>query len=214
VLNHLARRCAQAAVVIGALYAAVVVVGFVCAGSVAVPLPDPWLAFAEVLILLYAPVLMLLAALLHVHAHGLRRAWALAAFGWTCGAMTVTTMVHLVELTVGRSGGGWSGPPGVYGFAWPALLYAADVAAWDFMLGLALLCAAAALGGNRFRTVRRGLVLAGALCLVGLVGPAVGDLAWRGLGIAGYAVVLPLTCLELGRALRPAVPGGAGVPAR
>jgi hypothetical protein len=155
-----------------------------------------------VLILLLAPVLVLLAALLHVHAEGDRRVWSLAAFGWTCGAMSLTTTVHLVELTVGRRPGPGGDPAGLYGFRWPALLYAVDVAAWDLLLGLALLCAAAALTGDRFRRVRRGLVLAGALCLVGLVGPAVGELAWRGLGIAGYAVVLPLTCVELTRALR------------
>lgn len=70
------------------------------AGSLSMPLPDPWLGLAEVLILLLAPVLVLLAAFLHAHTEGSRRAWSLAAFGWTSGAMTVTTTVHLVELTI------------------------------------------------------------------------------------------------------------------
>jgi len=205
--------CAVAVVVLGALYVVVVAAGFAVAGSLSVPLPDPWLGLAEVLILLLAPVLVLLAAFLHAHTEGSRRAWSLAAFGWTAGAMTVTTTVHLVELTIGRAGAASAAAtPGVdvYGFRWPALLYAADVAAWDLQLGVALLCAAVALPDHRFRRVRWGLVLAGVLCLVGLVGPAVGDLAWRGIGIAGYAVVLPLVCLELARALRARASGSTG----
>ena len=38
------------------------------------------------------------------------------------------------------------------------------------------------------------------MCLVGLVGPAIGILGWRAIGIAGYAVVFPLTCVALARA--------------
>jgi hypothetical protein len=211
--SHLASWYALGVAALGALYVVVVAGGFVAAGTLSVPLPDPWLALAEVLILLLAPLLVLLASLLVVAAAPDRRVWGLAAFGWTCGAMTVTVTVHLTELTVGRSGS-VSGGQVLYGFRWPALLYAADVAAWDLLLGMALLSAAAALAGRRFRRVRAGLVLAGGLCLVGLVGPALGDLAWRGLGIAGYAVVLPLTCLELARTLRTTGSSDAASPPR
>jgi len=71
-------------------------------------------------------------------------------------------------------------------------------------VGLSLLIAAPAFPSARNAWSRRGLLIAGALCLVGLVGlvgPAVNNLAWRGLGILGYAVVLPLTCLAIRRAL-------------
>jgi len=39
--------------------------------------------------------------------------------------------------------------------------------------------------------------LGGALCLTGLLGPAVGDLRLQMAGIAGYAGAFPVTCLLL-----------------
>ena len=61
--------------------------------------------------------------------------------------------------------------------------------------------------GRRYRGIRWGLLASAALCLVGLVGPATGVLAWRGLGIVGYVVVFPVTCIALGRAISPVVKG-------
>ena len=40
-------------------------------------------------------------------------------------------------------------------------------------------------------------------------------MAWRGLGIVGYVVVFPVTCIALGRAISPVVkvpPSGVSVP--
>ena len=50
--------------------------------------------------------------------------------------------------------------------------------------------------------------------LVGLLGPAINVLAWRGIGIFGYAVVFPLTCLALSRAFAgtPSAASGACRP--
>jgi hypothetical protein len=85
------------------------------------------------------------------------------------------------------------------------MLYAVDVVAWDLMLGLSLLFAAFVFTGRRHRGIRWGLLASAALCLVGLVGPATGVMAWRGLGILGYVVVFPVTCIALGRAFSPVV---------
>ena len=52
----------------------------------------------------------------------------------------------------------------------------------------------------------RGLNVSGVMCLVGLVGPAIGILGWRAIGIAGYAVVFPLTCVALARAFSASPP--------
>jgi hypothetical protein len=53
---------------------------------------------------------------------------------------------------------------------------------------------------RRYAAARRGLLLSGMLCLAGLLGPATNNLAWRGIGIFGYAVVFPITCLAPSRA--------------
>jgi hypothetical protein len=88
----------------------------------------------------------------------------------------------------------------LFDFAWPSMLYAVDIVAWDLLLGLSLVFAAVVFTGPRYRAARRGLLVSGVLCLVGLVGPAIDVLAWRGIGILGYVVAFPVACVALSRA--------------
>jgi hypothetical protein len=183
-------------------YAITMVLGFSSMGNLRDPLRDPYLAVAEVLILLMAPFMVTLMIAVHACAPVRFRALSLAALGWMLMLAGVTMTVHFVELTFVRR----INPADVPGFdrlldfQWPSLLYAADIAAWDLFLGLSLLFAAPVFTGSRYRWARRGLRLSGALCLLGLIGPAFNVLAWRGIGIFGYAVVFPVTCLALSRA--------------
>jgi hypothetical protein len=133
--------------------------------------------------------------------------FSMIAFGWMLVAACLTMTVHVVELVVARriDPGAVPGFARRFDFAWPSMLYAVDVVAWDLLLGLSLLFAAFVFTGRRYRGIRRGLLASAALCLVGLVGPATDVVAWRGIGIVGYAVVFPVTCIALGRALSPAV---------
>jgi hypothetical protein len=67
-------------------------------------------------------------------------------------------------------------------------------------LGFGLLLAATAFTGAGLpRLVRRGLQLSGAVCLFGLVGAATGNMGLRDIGIAGYAVILPVVLLVMAR---------------
>jgi hypothetical protein len=189
-------------------YAITMVLGFSSMGNLRDPLPDPYLAIAEVLILLMAPFMVTLMIAVHACAPARLRSFSLAAVGWMLILAGITMTVHLVELTFVRR----INPADVPGFdrlldfQWPSLLYAADIAAWDLFLGLSLMFAAAVFSGRRYRWPRRGLLTSGALCLLGLVGPATNSLAWRGIGIFGYAIVLPVTCLAISRAFSlPAV---------
>ena len=87
----------------------------------------------------------------------------------------------------------------LFGWTWPSLLYAIELAAWHLFFGLALLFAAPAFTGHGAAFVARaGLLLAGGLCLVGLAGPAVGNLNWRMIGVAGYGLVFPLCLVAIG----------------
>jgi hypothetical protein len=183
-------------------YAATFVAGFASVGNLRDPLPDPYLAIGEVLIILMAPAMVMLMVAVHTCAPLRTRTFSMTALGWMLIVAALTMTVHFVELTVVRH----IQPDTVPGFArlfdfeWPSMLYAIDIAAWDLFLGLSLLFAAAAFANQRYRAARRGLLLSGSLCLVGLVGPAINVLAWRGIGIFGYAVVFPITCLALSRA--------------
>ena len=131
-------------------YAITMVLGFTSMGNLRDPLPDPYLAVAEVLILLMAPFMVTLMIAVHACAPVRLRALSLTALGWMLMLAGLTMTVHFVELTFVRR------------------INPAEVPGFDRLLGL--------------------------------VGPAFNVLAWRGIGIFGYAVVFPVTCLALSRA--------------
>ncbi|MCW2573339.1 MAG: hypothetical protein JWO88_3397 [Frankiales bacterium] len=210
----LGKWSARAIAALSIPYAITMVLGFSSMGNLRDPLPDPYLAIAEVLILLMAPFMVTLMIAVHTCAPVRVHAFSLAALGWMLILAGMTMTVHFVELTFVRR----INPAEVPGFdrllnfQWPSLLYAADIAAWDLFLGLSLLFAAPVFAGTRYRWARRGLLTSGALCVLGLVGPAFNALAWRGIGIFGYAVLFPITCLALNRAFgacRPEAPATA-----
>jgi peptidoglycan/LPS O-acetylase OafA/YrhL len=90
------------------------------------------------------------------------------------------------------------------------LLYAIELAAWHLFFGLSVLLAASAFRDRgREAAVRRGLRATGLLCLVGLVGPAVGNLDWRMIGVIGYALLFPVTCVVIALVFHDA-PAGEG----
>ena len=200
------RWSARFVVVISVAYAAIMVAGFASLGNLTDPLPDPYFAVAEVLILVMAPVMVLLMAAVHACAPAHLRMFSLVAFGWMLVAACLTMTVHVVELVVARrvepeAVGGFAR---LFDFAWPSMLYAVDIVAWDLLLGLSLVFAAVVFTGHRYRTARRGLLVSGVLCLIGLVGPAIDVLAWRGIRILGYVVAFPIACGALSRAFADA----------
>jgi hypothetical protein len=202
------RWSARVVVVTTAVYAAVMVAGFGSMGNLVDPLPDPYLAVAELLILLLAPAMVVLMAAVHACALVHLRMFSLIAFGWMLVAACLTMTVHVVQMVVARrvDPDAVPGFARLFDFAWPSMWYAVDVVAWDLMLGLSLLFAAFVFTGRRHRAVRWGLLATAALCLVGLVGPAIDVMAWRGLGIFGYVVAFPVTCLALSRLFAPPTP--------
>jgi hypothetical protein len=183
--------------VLGALYVLVIVGGFVSNRNLKDPVKDPHLAFADVLILVMAPVMLALSVAIHYSAAADEGPYALISLGWMVAAAATTSIVHFVELTVARRLPPEDFPAHdrVVGFRWSSILYAVDIVAWDIFFALALLVAAPAFEGDR--AVQIGLVASGLLSLVGLIGPVMGRIAWRAIGIFGYAVVFPATCIPL-----------------
>jgi len=154
------------------------------------PIADPWFTLMEALILLIAPLMVVMMAEIHARAGPDARPGALVAVAFMTVAAALTSAVHFSILVLSRtepfSGAAWSR---VLAFEWPSVVYAIDVLAWDGFFPLALFCAAPAVGARR---VRRLLFLAAALALVGLLGPVLGRMDVRNIGILGYAVVFPL----------------------
>jgi hypothetical protein len=196
------RWSARALCVLTVVYSADFVVGFAALGNVRDPLPDPYFAIGEALILVMAPVMVALMLAIHACAPLRAKPFTQVALGWMLAAAAFTTTVHLVELSVARhvDPASFPGYRFVFDFQWPSLLYAVDIVAWDVFFGLALLCAVPAFRRRSDTLVRLGLIAGGSLCLLGLVGPLTDAIAWRAIGIFGYTLVFAATCIPLARA--------------
>ncbi|MGF1614333.1 MAG: hypothetical protein ACFCVA_10610 [Gammaproteobacteria bacterium] len=178
--------------VVGVAYVVVVAFGISQAGFDD-PIVDPTLAVMEALTLLSAPLVVAVMASIHETASRDRKVFGVMALVFAGVMAGLTSAVHFVALTAGRQ----------TDFAvleWPSTLYAVELLAWDIFLGLCLLCAALVFVGSGILAFARwSLVVAGALSLLGAIGPIVGDMALQRIGILGYGVGLPITALVLSR---------------
>jgi hypothetical protein len=191
-VDRLGRWSALAVVALGVLYLILLTRGVMIFG-LSTPIGDPILAVMEGITVLSALAITALVAAIAAVAPAARRVYGALALTFTGLFAGCTTVVHIVALTAARQ----QGTPAL---VWPSTLYAAELAAWDALLGVGLLFAALALDtGPRLRTARLGLQAAGALCLLGLIGPLLDRMPLQRIGIAGYAVVLPGVCFVLSR---------------
>jgi hypothetical protein len=198
------RWSARALCALTLVYSADFVIGFAALGNLHDPLPDPYLAIGEALILVIAPVLVTLVLAVHACAPDRAKSFTLVALGWMLAAAASTTTVHVVELSVARhvDPDSFPGYARIFDFQWPSLLYAVDIVAWDVFFGLALLFAAPAFRRRSDTAARLGLIASGSLCLLGLIGPLTDAIAWRAIGVFGYTLVFAATCVPLARAFR------------
>jgi len=160
------------------------------------PIVDPTLAVMESLTLVAALLLVVMMAALYAAAPAARKVYALLALAFAVIMAALTSTVHFVLLTAGRQSGSVV-------LEWPSTAYAVELLAWNLFLGLSLLSAAAVFRGpSLLGTTRWVLMITGALCVLGTLGPALGDLALQRIGIVGYGVGLPLASLFLAAVFR------------
>ena len=204
-MHRLGVRSASALFAIGVAYAVVVAIGMRMSGF-SRPIADPVLAIMEILTLVSAPILVLLLIAVHSAASTGDKAYAIAALAFMALAAGLTSAVHFVGLTALRQSGS-----GV--IVWPSVQYAVELLAWDVFLGLSLLFASRTFhGGGVKRAIRVGCVATGALCLLGTLGPATGNMRFQFIGVAGYGLGLPVVSLLLAWDFNRASAGG-GEPA-
>jgi hypothetical protein len=179
-------------VVIGIGYVIALAAGFARHGF-SEPITDPVLAVMEVLTLLSAPAIVCLAAAIYSEATADRKLAGLVGVAFTLMFAGITSAVHFAELTAGRQAGD-------FGIAWPSRVYAVELLAWDVFLGISFIALAATFAriGAR-RRLRNVMMTCGWLCLVGTVGPVVGNMRLQLIGVFGYAVVLPFAAFLLMR---------------
>lgn len=188
--NRLGFFAAAGTAVVGGMY--VIAVGFGIAQSgFDEPIVDPVLWIMEVLTILSAVFLLVLLAAIHALASPERKVFGALALAFGTIFSSLTSTVHFVALTAGRQ-------TDFTMLVWPSTLYAVELLAWDIFLGLALLFAACVFDGTGpHARIRRMLSITGALCLAGAVGPIMDNMALQRIGILGYGVLLPITCVLL-----------------
>ena len=193
--NALGRWSSFAVFLVGVAYLVALVIGFMTRGLSA-PIVDPLLAIMEWLTLLAAPLLLVMMAAIHGRASEKLKTVSGLAFAFMTLATGLTSAVHFVALTATRQLGSAL-------LVWPSSAYAVELLAWDVFLGLSLVFAAFSFqNSGRERHVRRGLLSCGLLCLLGVVGPVVGNMRLQLVGVFAYGAVLPVVCLLLSRLFR------------
>jgi hypothetical protein len=199
-MNQLGKWSALILSIGGIAYAIVVVIGMVSYGLER-PIGGIVLVAMEILTLLLALVLVVMMAAIHTSAAVEWKTNTLVALVFAALIAGISATVHFVQLTALRQ-------LGTAGLVWPSPMYAAELLAWDVFLGLSLLFAAPSLQGSRLRRVARTTMTAsGAMCLIGVIGPATGYMWLQFVSLVGYGLVLPVSCVML--ALNWSRTGGA-----
>lgn len=176
------------------IYALIVITGIIRGQGILI---EPYLVIAEVITLVAAPLLILLMVAIHACAPQSAKIFSLMALGWMFILAGCTATVHFVNLAFWRQLSSQQKLDYVsfVGWEWPSILYAVELLAWHLFFGLAVFFAAFAFKGpGKERTVKKGLLITGLLCIIGLIGPLTGDLIWRLIGIIGYGILFPIQC--------------------
>jgi len=183
---------AAVTVILLVAYTVTLTVGLASLESPDQPIGNPMFTILEVLIILMMPAMVALMVTVHAWAPVHARTLTLTSLVFMGLLAGVTCVVHFCVLTLSRqpefAGRPWK--PLVFQFAWPSVVYALDILAWDVFFPLSMLFAAPAIRGTRLATWIRVLMIAsGVLSLAGLSGVVTGNMQLRNIGIVGYVGV-------------------------
>jgi hypothetical protein len=182
------------------VYAIALVGGLLSLPTPQDPIGDPFFSVLEILILLLAPLMVVLAAAIHAWAPQGSKAFGLLSLIFMSLMAVLTCSVHFVILTVSRNTAvtALESAPLFLAFRWPSVVYALDILAWDVLFGLSVVFAACIFEGSRLAAWIRGLlIVSGALAIAGLSGVALGNMQLRNIGIIGYVGVFPVAAVLL-----------------
>ena len=197
-------RLAWANFVLFIVYDLIVITGIVIGQGI---LEEPYLAIAEVMTILGAPLLILLMVAIHECAPQSAKVFSLTALVWIVLLAGSTVIVHFVNLTLWRQISVQQKIDYVrfLGWEWPSMMFAIELVAWHLFFGLSMFFAAFAFKGKGWeKAVRLALIATGLLCIFGLIGPIAGNLTWRLIGMFGYGVGFPIVCVMMARVFKNA----------
>ena len=190
--RSLAIFSAAATVMLLVAYALTLAVGLASLESPQQPIGDPMFTILEVLILVMMPAMVALMVAVHAWAPMQAKTLTLTSLVFMGLLAGVTSVVHFCVLTLSRQpefvGRPWESL--VFPFAWPSVVYALDILAWDVFFPLSVLFAAPVFRGSRLTAwIRVLMITSGVLSLAGLSGVVAGDMQLRNIGIVGYVGV-------------------------
>ena len=163
---------------LGFLYLLVTAYGMSSVG-LSEPITGLILTIMELLTLLTAPLLIVLVSTIYSMATPEHKVHCNISLCFTVITSGITSAVHFVSLTALKQ-------TGAQMLIWPSTLYALELLAWDFFLGLALCFLSVAYVGRGLKKyIRSGLILAGILCLTGILGPASGAMRLQFIAVVG-----------------------------
>jgi hypothetical protein len=191
---------AAATVILLVAYALTLAVGLASLESAQQPIGNPMFTILEVLIIVMMPAMVALMVAVHAWAPMQAKTLTLTSLVFMGLLAGVTSVVHFCVLTLSRQpefvGRPWESL--VFPFAWPSVVYALDILAWDVFFPLSMLFAAPVFRGSRLAAWIRVLMIAsGVLSLAGLSGVVVGDMQLRKIGIVGYVGVFLVVAVLL-----------------
>jgi hypothetical protein len=191
---------AAATVILLVAYALTLAVGLASLESAQQPIGNPMFTILEVLIIVMMPAMVALMVAVHAWAPMQAKTLTLTSLVFMGLLAGVTSVVHFCVLTLSRQlefvGRPWESL--VFPFAWPSVVYALDILAWDVFFPLSMLFAAPVFRGNRLAGwIRVLMVASGLLSLAGLSGVVVGDMQLRNIGIVGYVGVFLVVAILL-----------------
>lgn len=190
------------------LYLVITIIGMLSLKSQSDPISDPWFTLMEIMIIIIAPLLVMLMAEIHYYASDDVKALSMSALIFMGIMACITCSIHYLILFVSRPIAAMTGLPWlsyIFSFKWPSVIYTLDILAWDLFFALSMLFAAPVFKGDRLKSwVRILMIVSGVLSLIGLLGPVLGNMQVRNIGIVGYAVALPVICLLLARVFKKA----------
>jgi hypothetical protein len=162
---------------------------------------EPYLSILEILILVSTiAILPLFAAIYRISSND-TKAYALSALAFSLLMIGMTSVVHTINLMVVRrtTNRNVAEVLALYTSVGKlSTLLAIDLLGWDLFFGFAMLFASPIFrGGGLQNAIRWGLLIGGALCLIGFSGPASGNMLLQFPAIIGYAFVFPFVCLLL-----------------
>ncbi len=152
--------------------------------------PEPYQTVLHALILLTAPLMVFLWAVLHTAAPDERKLFSLASLALITAFATLTATNRFVALTVVRqslAAGNTAGLQWFMPYEWPSVMLAIEILGWGFFFGLACLCLAPAFPAPGLeRAISWTLFITGALSLCSAIGQVVNSPALSLPGVVGW----------------------------